>query len=95
MPPKGQWRDCGHDQGDNAGAQVDRVVGRDTEEFTVSVERDRLEHSGSKTRDVQVEGTMMIDPESARNLELVGNATGKKSPHSLFGQVQVISGEAW
>ena len=48
-----------------------------------------------RIRYVQVEGTMMIDPESARNLELVGNATGKKSPHSLFGQVQLISGEAW
>ncbi|KZV60597.1 hypothetical protein PENSPDRAFT_759914 [Peniophora sp. CONT] len=32
-----------------------------------------------------VDGTMMIDPDTARNLELVGNMTYKKSPHSLFG----------
>ena len=30
-------------------------------------------------------GTMLIDPETARNLELVENMTWKKSPHSLFG----------
>ncbi|KAI0063070.1 hypothetical protein BV25DRAFT_1854649 [Artomyces pyxidatus] len=36
-------------------------------------------------RFVPVEGTMMIDPETARNLELIGNRTFKKSPHSLFG----------
>ncbi|KAH9949472.1 muts domain V-domain-containing protein [Amylocystis lapponica] len=36
-------------------------------------------------RYVQVEGTMMIDPETARNLELVGNMSHKKSAHSLFG----------
>uniref|UniRef100_A0A8H7Y6N1 DNA mismatch repair proteins mutS family domain-containing protein n=1 Tax=Psilocybe cubensis TaxID=181762 RepID=A0A8H7Y6N1_PSICU len=34
---------------------------------------------------VPVEGTMMIDPDTARNLELVGNMTHKKSSHSLFG----------
>ncbi|KAF9523645.1 muts domain V-domain-containing protein [Crepidotus variabilis] len=34
---------------------------------------------------IAVEGTMMIDPDTARNLELVGNMTYKKSPHSLFG----------
>ncbi|KIJ45044.1 hypothetical protein M422DRAFT_167040 [Sphaerobolus stellatus SS14] len=32
-----------------------------------------------------VEGTMLIDTESAKNLELVGNMTRKKSKHSLFG----------
>ena len=32
-----------------------------------------------------VDGTMMIDPDTARNLELVGNMTYKKSTHSLFG----------
>ncbi|KAI0044058.1 hypothetical protein FA95DRAFT_1497685 [Auriscalpium vulgare] len=36
-------------------------------------------------RFVPVEGTMLIDPETARNLELVGNRTFKKSAHSLFG----------
>jgi DNA mismatch repair protein MSH4 len=36
-------------------------------------------------RYTQVDGTMMIDPESARNLELVGNAARKRSNHSLFG----------
>ncbi|KJA21853.1 hypothetical protein HYPSUDRAFT_87688 [Hypholoma sublateritium FD-334 SS-4] len=34
---------------------------------------------------IPVEGTMMIDPDTARNLELVGNMTSKKSSHSLFG----------
>jgi hypothetical protein len=28
---------------------------------------------------------MMIDPETAKNLELIGNATFKRSHHSLFG----------
>ncbi|KAF8555921.1 hypothetical protein OG21DRAFT_1460258, partial [Imleria badia] len=32
-----------------------------------------------------VEGTMLIDPETAKNLELVKNALRKKSAHSLFG----------
>ncbi|KAJ4485332.1 muts domain V-domain-containing protein [Lentinula aciculospora] len=32
-----------------------------------------------------VDGTMMIDPESARNLELVGNMSHRKSYHSIFG----------
>ncbi|KAK7055436.1 muts 4 [Favolaschia claudopus] len=42
--------------------------------------------SGSlRIRYVPVEGTMMIDPDSARNLELVGNMSYKKSTHSLFG----------
>ena len=34
-----------------------------------------------------VEGTMMIDPETIRNLELVGNMGSRKSNHSLFGCV--------
>ncbi|KAJ3820212.1 muts domain V-domain-containing protein [Lentinula raphanica] len=32
-----------------------------------------------------VDGTMMIDPETSRNLELVGNMSHRKSYHSLFG----------
>ena len=32
---------------------------------------------------------MMIDPETARNLELVGNMSSKRSLHSLFGFVKV------
>ncbi|KAF7326661.1 MutS 4 [Mycena venus] len=44
--------------------------------------------SGSlRIRYVPVEGTMMIDPDTARNLELVGNMSYKKSTHSLFGTV--------
>ena len=34
-----------------------------------------------------VEGTMLIDPETIRNLELVGNMGHRKSNHSLFGCV--------
>ena len=34
-----------------------------------------------------VEGTMLIDPETIRNLELVGNMRSRKSNHSLFGYV--------
>ncbi|KAG7090617.1 hypothetical protein E1B28_009719 [Marasmius oreades] len=42
--------------------------------------------SGSlRIRYVPVEGTMMIDPESAKNLELVQSMAYKKSAHSLFG----------
>ncbi|KAF7321085.1 MutS 4 [Mycena chlorophos] len=41
-----------------------------------------------RMRYVPVDGTMMIDPETARNLELVGNMSfGKKSAHSLYGVV--------
>ncbi|KAI0735804.1 muts domain V-domain-containing protein [Earliella scabrosa] len=36
-------------------------------------------------RYTQVEGTMMIDSGTARNLELVGNMSTRKSMHSLFG----------
>jgi len=38
-------------------------------------------------RYIPVEGTMMIDPETIRNLELVGSMGGRKSNHSLFGYV--------
>lgn len=38
-----------------------------------------------RIRFIPVEGSVMIDPETARNLELVGNMTYKKSLHSLFG----------
>lgn len=31
------------------------------------------------------EGTMFIDPETIRNLEIIGNMTARKSNHSLFG----------
>lgn len=42
--------------------------------------------SGSlRIRFVPVEGTMMIDPETARNLEVVDNMGNARSPHSLFG----------
>ncbi|KAL0576893.1 MutS protein msh4 [Marasmius crinis-equi] len=42
--------------------------------------------SGSlRIRYVPVDGTMLIDSESAKNLELVGNMAFKKSVHSLFG----------
>ena len=34
---------------------------------------------------IPVDGTMMIDPDTARNLELVTNMTQKKSTYSLFG----------
>jgi DNA mismatch repair protein MSH4 len=38
-----------------------------------------------RIRYVPVEGTMMIDRETALNLELVGNMHSRKSTHSLFG----------
>jgi DNA mismatch repair protein MSH4 len=38
-----------------------------------------------RIRYVQADGTMMVDLETARNLELVGNATKKRSFHSLLG----------
>ncbi|KIK43853.1 hypothetical protein CY34DRAFT_680561 [Suillus luteus UH-Slu-Lm8-n1] len=38
-----------------------------------------------RIRYIPVEGTMMIDPETVRNLELINNQTRKKSSHSLFG----------
>ncbi|KAF8439384.1 muts domain V-domain-containing protein [Boletus edulis BED1] len=42
--------------------------------------------SGSlRIRYASVEGTMLIDPETAKNLELVKNVMHKKSSHTLFG----------
>lgn len=40
-----------------------------------------------RIRYIPVEGTMLIDPESAKNLELVGNMSSQKSLHSLYGFV--------
>lgn len=40
-----------------------------------------------RIRYTPVEGTMTIDPETARNLELVGNMASRKSKHSLFGML--------
>lgn len=45
----------------------------------------RFAPASLRVRYIPVEGSMMIDPETARNLELVGNMTFKKSLHSLFG----------
>ncbi|KAJ7222335.1 muts domain V-domain-containing protein [Mycena pura] len=45
----------------------------------------RFASASLRIRYVPVEGTMMIDPETARNLELVGNMSHRKSTHSLFG----------
>ena len=42
-----------------------------------------------RIRYVQIAGTLMIDPETARNLELVGNMTSRRSIHSLFGCVLI------
>ncbi|KAF7307828.1 MutS 4 [Mycena kentingensis (nom. inval.)] len=48
----------------------------------------RFAAASLRIRYVPVDGTMMIDPETVRNLELVGNMSfGKKSTHSLFGVV--------
>ncbi|KAH9036606.1 muts domain V-domain-containing protein [Lactarius pseudohatsudake] len=38
-----------------------------------------------RIRYIPVDGTMMIDPETVRNLEIVGNMGNAKSSHSLFG----------
>ena len=43
-----------------------------------------------RIRYVPVEGTMMIDPETVRNLEIVDNMGNARSPHSLFGY-EVVS----
>ncbi|KAJ7607391.1 muts domain V-domain-containing protein [Roridomyces roridus] len=47
----------------------------------------RFAAASLRIRYVPVEGTMMVDPDTARNLELVGNMAHKKSAHSLFGTV--------
>lgn len=38
-----------------------------------------------RIRYTPVDGTMLIDNDSARNLEVVGNMLNKKSSHSLYG----------
>ncbi|KAI0369881.1 hypothetical protein BV20DRAFT_1036163 [Pilatotrama ljubarskyi] len=45
----------------------------------------RFAGSSLVIRYMQVEGTMLIDPDTARNLELVGNMSARKSVHSLLG----------
>ena len=40
---------------------------------------------------IPVDGTMMIDTDTARNLELVGNKIHQKSTHSLFGLIFLFS----
>lgn len=45
----------------------------------------RFAAASLRIRYVQVDGTMMIDPETARNLEIAGNMASKRSSHSLFG----------
>ncbi|PIL30772.1 hypothetical protein GSI_06940 [Ganoderma sinense ZZ0214-1] len=52
----------------------------------------RFAASSLLIRYTQVEGTMMIDSDTARNLELVGNMSVRKSAHSLFGLTLVITG---
>ncbi|KAJ7054753.1 muts domain V-domain-containing protein [Mycena amicta] len=48
----------------------------------------RFAAASLRIRYVPVDGTMMIDPETVRNLELVGNMSfGKRSAHSLYGLV--------
>lgn len=44
-----------------------------------------------RIRYVPIEGTLMIDPDTVRNLELVASLTHKKSTHSLFGYVFLCS----
>ncbi|KAI0668609.1 muts domain V-domain-containing protein [Trametes maxima] len=45
----------------------------------------RFAASSLVIRYTQVEGTMLVDSDTARNLELVGNMSARKSAHSLFG----------
>ncbi|KAI0641090.1 muts domain V-domain-containing protein [Trametes meyenii] len=45
----------------------------------------RFAASSLLIRYTQVEGTMLVDLDTARNLELVGNMSTRKSAHSLFG----------
>ena len=49
----------------------------------------RFASASLRIRYVQVEGTLMVDPETARNLELVENMANRRSLHSLFGYVDV------
>ena len=50
----------------------------------------RFAAASLRIRYVPVDGTMMVDPDTARNLELVGNMTSKRSQHSLFGLVSFL-----
>ncbi|KAH9891206.1 muts domain V-domain-containing protein [Cubamyces lactineus] len=45
----------------------------------------RYASSSLRIRYTQVEGTLLVDPDTARNLELVSNLSARKSTHSLFG----------
>ncbi|KAI0324451.1 hypothetical protein GY45DRAFT_1375540 [Cubamyces sp. BRFM 1775] len=45
----------------------------------------RFVSSSLLIRYTQVEGTLLVDSDTARNLELVGNLSARKSAHSLFG----------
>lgn len=45
----------------------------------------RFSASSLRIHYTSVEGTMLIDPETAKNLELVKNVMRKKSSHTLFG----------
>ncbi|THV01237.1 hypothetical protein K435DRAFT_750386 [Dendrothele bispora CBS 962.96] len=45
----------------------------------------RFASASLRIRCLPVDGTMMIDPETAKNLELVGNLSYKRSNHSIFG----------
>jgi len=45
----------------------------------------RFASASLRFRFVPVEGTVMIDPETVRNLEIVDNVGNARSPHSLFG----------
>ena len=45
----------------------------------------RFAASSLLIRYAQVEGTMMIDSDTVRDLELVSNLSGRKNAHSLFG----------
>ena len=51
----------------------------------------RFAAASLRIRYVPVDGTMMVDPDTARNLELVGNMTSKRSQHSLFGSASFRS----
>ncbi|KIJ98256.1 hypothetical protein K443DRAFT_104257 [Laccaria amethystina LaAM-08-1] len=53
--------------------------------YTESGMNVRFAAASLRIRYVPVDGTMMVDPDTARNLELVGNMTSKRSQHSLFG----------
>ena len=54
----------------------------------------RFSPASLRIRYVQVDGTMMIDSETARNLELVGSMSHKRSTYSLLGyELLVVYGE--